>query len=106
MDVLFGVMSRIGHGVRPLLAANLWTVIGALVALGPALALVGFTVDDALIAVRYARHFAAGLGWCFNVHGPSTDGVTPLPWPVVLAPLARADSLVVLERAQALGVVV
>jgi hypothetical protein len=106
MDVLFGVMSRIGHGVRPLLAATLWTTLGSLAALAPALAMVGFTVDDALIAVRYARHLAAGLGWCFNAHGPSTDGVTPLPWPLVLAPLARADSLAVLERAQALGVVV
>jgi len=106
MDVLFGVMPRIGHGVGPLLAAARWPAIGALVALAPALAMTGFTVDDALIAVRYAQHIARGLGWCFNAHGPSTDGVTPLPWPVVMAPFARAEALVVLERAQALGLVV
>jgi hypothetical protein len=63
----------------------------------------GFTVDDALIAVRYARHLAQGLGWRFNVGGASTDGVTPLPWPLLLAPLARAQPLVVLGRAKLLG---
>jgi hypothetical protein len=63
----------------------------------------GFTVDDALIGVRYARHLAAGLGWRFNAHGPATDGVTALPWPVVLAAFARADPLVVLFRAKLLG---
>jgi hypothetical protein len=65
----------------------------------------GFTVDDALISVRYARHLAAGIGWRFNADGPSTDGVTPLPWPVVLAPLANGDPLAVLGRAKALGLV-
>jgi hypothetical protein len=63
----------------------------------------GFTVDDALISVRYSRHVASGLGWRFNAHGPSTDGVTSLPWPVALAPLAHADALVVLLRAKGLG---
>jgi hypothetical protein len=64
----------------------------------------GFTVDDALIAVRYARHVAAGVGWRFNVGGPSTDGVTPLPWPLLLAPLASgADALTVLARAKTAG---
>ncbi len=47
-----------------------------------------------------------GSGWCFNAHGPSTDGVTPLPWPIVLAAFARGEPLAVLERAQALGLVV
>ena len=65
----------------------------------------GFTVDDALIAVRYARHLAEGAGWRFNTHGPSTDGVTPLPWPLLLAPLARAEALVVLARAKVLGLI-
>ncbi len=65
----------------------------------------GFTVDDALIGVRYARHLAAGLGWRFDAGGPSTDGVTPLPWPLLLAPFARADALAVLVRAKALGFV-
>src|SRR5579859_3530052 len=66
----------------------------------------GFTVDDALIPVRYARHLAAGAGYRFNAGGPATDGVTPLPWPFVLAPFARADALSVLDRARALGVIV
>jgi hypothetical protein len=65
-----------------------WTVLGALVAALPATWMWGFTVDDALISVRYARHLAAGLGWRFNAGGPSTDGVTPLPWPFLLAPFA------------------
>jgi uncharacterized membrane protein YhdT len=90
-------------GLRPgrLLAA--WTALGALAALLPALWMWGFTVDDALISVRYARHLADGLGWRFNAHGPSTDGVTPLPWPLVLASFARAGALVVLARAKGLG---
>ena len=62
-----------------------------------------FTIDDALISVRYARHLATGLGYRFNQDGPATDGVTPLPWPFVLAPFARAPALVVLARAKALG---
>lgn len=60
-------------------------------------------MDDALIAVRYARHVASGFGWRFNIRGPATDGVTPLVWPLVLAPLARVDPLVVLWRAKVLG---
>ena len=35
-----------------------WLIAGALVAAVPALFLWGFTVDDALISVRYARHLA------------------------------------------------
>jgi hypothetical protein len=70
-----------------------------------------FTVDDALIAIRYARHLVAGFGWRFDAHGPSTDGVTPLPWPLLLAPLALGqsamggDALVVLGRAKVVGFV-
>ena len=64
-----------------------------------------FTVDDALISVRYARHLADGVGYRFNAGGPSTDGVTPLPWPFLLAPFAHAPPLVVLARAKALGFV-
>jgi hypothetical protein len=81
-------------------------VLGALGAIAPALWMWGFTVDDALISIRYARHLARGLGWRFDVHGPSTDGVTPLPWPLILAPMGRADALVVLARAKGLGLVV
>lgn len=96
MDVLFGEMQRFG------LRAG-WLLAGALAALLPALAMWGFTVDDALIPVRYARHLVTGAGWRFDVGGPSTDGVTPLPWPLVLAPLAHAPALVVLWRARVLG---
>ena len=77
--------------------------VGMASGLGLALWMWGFTVDDALISVRYARHLADGAGWRFNAGGPSTDGVTPLPWPLVLAPLAHAHALVVLARAKALG---
>ena len=68
------------------------------------LAMWGFTVDDALISIRYARHLAAGVGYRFDPGGPSTDGVTPLPWPFLLAPLSvGADALSTLVRAKALG---
>jgi hypothetical protein len=78
-------------------------LLGVLAALGPALWMWGFTVDDALIPVRYARHLSAGLGWRFG-DGASTDGVTPLPWPLFLVPLARTGTaLDVLVRAKLLG---
>lgn len=100
-------MPRIGHDGPRLIAgaAWWWPCLGALVALGPALVVWGFTVDDALISIRYARHIAQGIGWRFNAHGPSTDGVTPLPWPLLLAPFAGADALVVLARAKVLGLI-
>lgn len=69
-------------------------------ALLPSLFLWNFTVDDALIPVRYARHLADGAGYRFNVAGPVTDGVTPLPWPWLLAPLAHGDAITVLMRAK------
>jgi hypothetical protein len=91
-------MPCIGHRGR-------WLIAGALAALVPAIFMWGFTVDDALISVRYARHVASGIGWRFNAGGPATDGVTPLPWPVMLAPLAWGDALSVLARAKLLGLV-
>jgi hypothetical protein len=81
----------------------LFGALGMTAALGLALWMRGFAIDDALISVRYARHLAAGAGYRFNVDGPSTDGVTPLPWPFLLAPLAHAPPLVVLARAKALA---
>ena len=96
MDVLFSVVQRIG-------LRQAWLIAGLLAAVVPALWMWGFTVDDALIPVRYARHLAAGAGWRFNAGGPSTDGVTPLPWPALLAPLADADALAVIARAKLLG---
>jgi hypothetical protein len=84
---------------------TLWVAMGALSAAVPALWMWGFTVDDALISVRYAQHLSLGLGFRFNASGPSTDGVTPLAWPFLLAPLARGDGLVVLARAKVFGFV-
>jgi hypothetical protein len=78
-------------------------LLGGACALVPSLAMWGFTVDDALISVRYAHHVASGAGFRFNVSGPSTDGVTPLPWPFILAPLAAGDPLTTLVRAKVLG---
>ena len=63
----------------------------------------GFTIDDAFISIRYARHLMSGAGYRFNVNGPSTDGVTPLPWPFVLAALAHASAEGVLLRAKILN---
>jgi hypothetical protein len=81
---------------------------GAIGALVPALAMWGFTVDDALIPLRYAQHLAYGAGYRFNLHGPPTDGVTPLPWALLLVPvvrLAKGDLVSALELVKALGVV-
>lgn len=78
--------------------------LGALLALLPALALRGFTVDDALISARYAENLAHGAGYRFNARGASTDGVTPLGWPCLLAPFAGAGPLAALAAAQILGV--
>jgi hypothetical protein len=83
------------------------TLAGAVAALVPALAMWGFTVDDALISLRYAHNLASGAGYRFDALGPSTDGVTPLPWAPLLVPVARgADLVVALERVKFLGIVV
>lgn len=79
--------------------------LGAILAIGPALALRGFTVDDALISARYAANFAQGAGYRFNAHGASTDGVTPLGWPLLLAPVAGHGPLAALLAAKILGVI-
>lgn len=101
-------MEAFGHPLRRLLAGRrasgwLWGALAALVSMGFARFMWGFTVDDALISVRYARHVAGGVGYRFNPDGPSTDGVTPLPWVFVLAPLARGAPFAVLEVAKWIG---
>lgn len=68
-------------------------------------ALWGFTVDDALISVQYARNVVSGAGYRFDPGGPVTDGVTPLPWPLLLLPFAKGSALDVLLRARLLGAV-
>jgi hypothetical protein len=77
-------------------------VFAAAAALGVALAW-GFTVDDALISTRVARHLAAGAGYRFNLSGPVVDAVTPLGWAWLLAPLARGSAWQTLTRASLLG---
>ncbi|AUX22869.1 uncharacterized protein SOCEGT47_033850 [Sorangium cellulosum] len=85
--------------------ALLVSLAGALSALLPALALSGFTVDDALITARYAHHLALGLGYRFNAAGPVTDGVTPLGWAFALAPFAAEGPLAALAAARVIGVI-
>jgi hypothetical protein len=76
------------------------------VAIAGTLAFWGFTVDDALIPLRYAAHLRSGAGYRFNVEGPATDGVTPLAWAPVLALLAGGDGLLAgLDRAKVVGLV-
>ena len=99
-------MAEIGQGTQALLAGRefRWGVALFSVSMLVGAAMWGFTVDDALISVRYARHLADGSGYRFNPGGPSTDGVTPLPWPFVLALLSfGADALTTLVRAKVLG---
>ena len=82
-----------------------WALLFAAVATVSAIAMWGFTVDDALISIRYARHLVLGVGYRFNATGPSTDGVTPLPWPFLIAPLAGAAPMNVLARVKVLDLV-
>ena len=108
MDVVFEhTMAEIGQdasGLVPRARRSPPFALAALVVAAiPALWLWSFTIDDALISVRYARHVVDGVGYRFNAGGPSTDGVTPLPWPFLLWPLAHAAPLVVLARVKALG---
>jgi len=90
---------------RPPRFALVGPLLGILAA-GPAVVYFwGFSVDDALIPARYATHVAQGLGYRFNPHGPSTDGVTPLGWAYVLAPFAAQGPLAALAAARVLGTI-
>lgn len=80
-------------------------LLGVLAALPALIYLRGFTIDDALIPARYAAHIAHGRGYRFNAEGPSTDGVTPLGFPYLLAPFASGGPLAALQAARALGAV-
>jgi hypothetical protein len=73
------------------MSRRVFAAAGAAAALVPSLVMWGFTVDDAFIPLRYAKHLAAGLGWRFNSGGPPTDGVTPLPWVPLLALFADGE---------------
>jgi hypothetical protein len=83
--------------------ARIGFVLGVLAALPALVYLRGFTVDDALIPARYAANIAHGLGYRFNAGGPSTDGVTPLGFPYLLAPFAGQGPLAALGAARLLG---
>jgi hypothetical protein len=83
-----------------------FAIASLFVAAAAALWMWPFTIDDALVSVRYARHLADGIGYRFNVGGPSTDGVTPLPWAFLLSPFARGTALAVLAHAKTLGFLV
>jgi hypothetical protein len=93
----------VAPGDRPLLRRAAAPAAFAIAALVPALLLRGFTVDDALIPARYAAHLARGLGYRFNAGGPVTDGVTPLGFPILLAPFARGGPLAALAAAKTMG---
>jgi hypothetical protein len=80
--------------------------LGVLAALPALIYLRGFTVDDALIPARYAAHIAGGLGYRFNAEGPSTDGVTPLGFPYLLALFAADGPLAALSAARNMGAIV
>jgi len=77
--------------------------LGVLAALPSFLYLRGFTVDDAFIPARYAANIARGVGYRFNPGGPSTDGVTPLGFPYLLAPFATDGPLGALAAARGAG---
>jgi hypothetical protein len=79
--------------------------LGVLAALPTWLYLRGFTVDDALIVARYAANIARGEGYRFNPGGPSSDGVTPLGFPSLLAPFASDGPLGALAAARVLGAI-
>jgi len=88
---------------KPVPAVWIGFVLGLLAA-APSLAyLRGFTVDDALIPARYAANIAHGWGYRFNARGPSTDGVTPLGFPYLLAPFAAQGPLGALAAARVIG---
>lgn len=83
---------------------KVWAALFAIAALVAAIVMWGFTVDDALISIRYARHLVSGIGYRFDAGGSSTDGVTPLPWPFLIAPFSSGGAFEVLVRVKVLGV--
>jgi hypothetical protein len=81
---------------------RIFVLAAAVASLAAVLALRDFTVDDALVAVRYAGNLARGVGWRFDRHGVVADGVTPLPLPLLLVPLCRTDPLTAFTRTRVL----
>jgi hypothetical protein len=97
------VLGQAGEGLIARRATAIATVMAVAIACAWAWP---FAIDDVFIEVRYARHLAEGAGYVWNAGGPSTDGVTPLPWALLLSPLADGSSLEVLFRARVLGALV
>lgn len=85
-----------GRSLRGEVTAGLLTALTASIAV---LLLAGFTVDDAFIPARYAAHLASGAGYRFNVGGPVTDGVTPLPFAPILALFAPHGDVIATWKA-------
>jgi hypothetical protein len=86
-------------------AAGNWraALVCVVVALPLALALRGFTVDDALVTARVASRLSSGEGYRFNAGGPEVDAVTPHGFAQLLALGGPAPPLVMLERARVAG---
>ena len=100
-------MSQIAHNAdepaRPRRSMEMVGLLAGLVifALGQIL-LRHFTIDDAWISFRYARHWAEGLGPVYNPTGAPVEGYTDFLWVAVLALLHRVG-LPVPETAKVLG---
>jgi hypothetical protein len=94
-------MTRSGHADAGLLAA----IGGAFLGVVASLYFWGFCVDDALIPIRYAQNFVSGHGYAMSAGARPSDGVTPLPWTFLIAPLcAGASAWTALARLKVLGI--
>src|SRR5262245_19899791 len=74
--------------VRATPGARLWFGLALLVAAAAWIVFRRFTVDDAFIAYRHAEHLARGLGPVMNP-GERVEGVSNLPWTLLLGAAAR-----------------
>ncbi len=99
-------MTRSGHP-KPTLLGGALAVLGFASGIASALVFWGYCVDDALIPVTYAQHLARGDGYVMSFGSAPSDGVTPLPFAFMLAPLvADASAWDGLLRAKAMTVLV
>ena len=101
LNALSSMPSRATHQTFSSMLAP--ALVGVAAALPLAVFLWHFMVDDALISARYAAHLAAGHGYRFNIDGPITDGVTPLGWAYVLAPLCGGEVWAAYRAAKVIG---
>ncbi|MCE0723173.1 MULTISPECIES: ArnT family glycosyltransferase [Legionella] len=64
-----------------------------------------FTIDDMYISLRYAKHWAAGMGIVWNVHAPPVEGYSNFSF-VALAALTillKGNPVIVLKMAGLVG---